>query len=279
MTYKTILVNAAPSPRAGHIAACAARLAIAQQSHLVGLASTGINPLSYQCNAAAPGVPMRQQDLDLLTAMADEALAGFTATVTRLGAPSSEVRRTDDDLGGALIGQARYCDLVVVGQTEPVQRATPAGVALPEELVLHGPRPVLVLPHSGEFAHVGARPLLAWDGGMAACRAFLAALPLLSAAPQCTLAVFNPTEVYDAHGPQPGADQARYLARHGVKLDVVVRQSSADLGEALLSLAADCGADLLVMGCYGHTRFRELLLGGVTRTILRDMTLPVLMTR
>lgn len=273
MSYKTILVNAAPSAHAGHIAACAARIAIAQQAHLVGLASTGINPLIYQCNAAAPGVTIRQRELDLLNANASEALAAFAATAHRLGIPSPEQRRTDDDLCGALIRQARYCDLVVLGQEEP------GSAVRPQELVLHGPRPVLVLPHRHEAATTGKRPLLAWDGGMSASRAFQAALPLLTAAPQCTLAVFNRNDVYDAHGPHAGADQAAYLARHGVKLDVLVRESAGDVGTALLSLAADIGADLLVMGCYGHARFRELLLGGVTRTVLRDMTLPVLMTR
>jgi nucleotide-binding universal stress UspA family protein len=93
-----------------------------------------------------------------------------------------------------------------------------------------------------------------------------------------TLAVFNPQQVYGAHGQQPGADLAAFLARHGVELDVVVRQAD-DVGEGLLSLAAEVDADLLVMGCYGHTRFRELLLGGATRSILNRMTLPVLMTR
>lgn len=278
MSYKTILVDASPSPRAAHIAGCAARIALAQQAHLVGLASTGIKPLIYQCNAAAPGVPMRQQDFDLLTACASEALAQFTATVERLGAPSSEQRRTDDELGGAMMRQARYCDLVVVGQHAPDQRTVPGGALRPEELVLHGPRPVLVLPQRGECPGIGERPLLAWDGGMPASRALLAALPLLTAAPLCTLAVFNPDLVYDAHGPQAGADQASYLARHGVKLDIVVRETSGDVGAALLSLAAERAADLLVMGCYGHARFRELLLGGVTRSVLRDMTLPVLMT-
>lgn len=113
---------------------------------------------------------------------------------------------------------------------------------------------------------------------MAASRAIAAALPLLGRAALVTLAVFNPRASYGAHGEPPGADLAGYLARHGVKLDVVVREAD-DAGEALLSLAAERAADLLVMGCYGHARWRELLLGGVTRLILHRMTLPVLMTR
>jgi nucleotide-binding universal stress UspA family protein len=269
MSYKTILVNAESSPRAQHIAGCAARIAAAEQAHVVGLASTGINQLIYQCNAVAPGVPLLPPDLTVLTDAARQALARFTATVTQLGAPSCEERLTNDSLPDSLALQSRYCDLVVISQAD----------LLPQQLILHCPRPVLVVPREGRFDRIGARPLLAWDGGMAASRAIQAALPLLRRATLATLAVFNPTLVYAAHGEQPGADLARYLARHGVQLDVVVRETADDIGDALLSLAAETGADLLVMGCYGHTRFHELLLGGATRSILKHMTLPVLMTR
>jgi nucleotide-binding universal stress UspA family protein len=275
MSYKTILANAEPARRAPHIAAAAARLAAAEQAHLVGLASTGINPLMYQCNAAAPGVAPRQQDLDALTAVARQALAAFSATAKALDAPSCEERLTHDALTDSLIRHARYCDLLVVGQADP---GPPPAPTMPHPLILHSPRPALVIPHAGEFERIGARPLLAWDGGMAASRAILAALPLLRRATLSTVAVFNPTEAYDAHGALPGADLAAYLARHGVKLEVVVRDTDGDVGEALLSLAADIDADLLVMGCYGHTRLRELLLGGATRSVLDSMTLPVLMT-
>ncbi|MYM76298.1 universal stress protein, partial [Duganella sp. FT134W] len=105
------------------------------------------------------------------------------------------------------------------------------------------------------------------------------ALPLLRASARVTLAVYQRRRHNGAHGVQPGADIALYLARHGVKVEV--QQNTAgpneDVGNALLSLAADSGADLLVMGAYGHQRWRELVLGGVTRRVLQSMTLPVLM--
>jgi nucleotide-binding universal stress UspA family protein len=278
MAYKTILVNAEAARRAPYIAACAARVALAEQAHLVGLASTGINPLMYQCNAVAPGVVLRQEELDSLTASARQALAAFTATASGLGVLSSEERLTNDALPDSLIRQSRYSDLVVLGQTDPGEAAPLPGETLPQQVILHCPRPVLVVPHAGDIERIGERPLLAWDGGMAASRALLAALPLLRRATLSTLAIFNPVQVYDAHGQLAGADMATCLARHGVKLDVVARDTDGDVGEALLTLAADIGADLLVMGCYGHTRLREMLLGGATRSVLRSMTLPVLMT-
>ncbi|WP_167761492.1 universal stress protein, partial [Duganella callida] len=199
------------------------------------------------------------------------ALAGFAATVGRLGVDACEQRLTDDSLIGSLTLQSRYCDLAVVPQ------AAPGGSFVPQQLILHSPRPVVVVPGHGEFTHVAERPLLAWDGGMAASRAIEAALPLLRRARLVTLAVFNPDSVYAAHGPEPGADLARFLARHNVQLEVVVRDTDGDVGDGLLALAGETGADLLVMGCYGHTRVRELLVGGTSRTVLKQMTLPVLM--
>jgi nucleotide-binding universal stress UspA family protein len=119
--------------------------------------------------------------------------------------------------------------------------------------------------------------LLAWDGSLEAARAISAALPLLQQVPRVTLAVYNGEEKYGAHGAVPGADMATYLARHGLKVDLVERHEPGAVGEALLSLAADLQAGLLVMGCYGHSRLREIVLGGATRDVLRGMTLPVLM--
>jgi len=90
--------------------------------------------------------------------------------------------------------------------------------------------------------------------------------------------VFNASAQDEAHGEVPGSDLALYLARHGVSVNVINRRTDIDIGNALLSLCADQGSDLLVMGGYGHTRFREILLGGATQTVLESMTLPVLMS-
>jgi nucleotide-binding universal stress UspA family protein len=105
------------------------------------------------------------------------------------------------------------------------------------------------------------------------------AMPLLTAAETVTVLTIEPREEPRAHDELSGADISLHLARHGVKAGIE-RTVSADLpvGEALLSRVADLCADLLVMGAYGHSRVRELLLGGATRSLLRSMTLPVLMS-
>ena len=106
-----------------------------------------------------------------------------------------------------------------------------------------------------------------------------AAIPFLKQAELTQVVVFDSKSRRAAHGEQPGADIALFLSRHGIKVEVSqqTKPDDIDIGNALLSYAADFGADLLVMGCYGHSRFREVLLGGVTKTILQSMTVPVLM--
>jgi nucleotide-binding universal stress UspA family protein len=103
------------------------------------------------------------------------------------------------------------------------------------------------------------------------------AIPLMQRAVNVNVALFNAVAGTAEHGEQPGADIALYLARHGVKVDVQQQHTDTDIGNALLSLAADNNNDLVVMGGYGHTRLREVLLGGVTLTVLKTMTVPVLM--
>jgi len=121
--------------------------------------------------------------------------------------------------------------------------------------------------------------MVAWDGGREAARAVSDALPFLRRAQSVEVAVFDPERAAQRHGEQPGADIGLALARHGVKVQVA-RQSGAgfDVGAQILSRAADTSADLIVMGGYGHARVRELVLGGVTRTLLEAMTVPVLMS-
>jgi nucleotide-binding universal stress UspA family protein len=119
--------------------------------------------------------------------------------------------------------------------------------------------------------------LVAWDGSQEASRALDGALPFLRQAAEVKVVVFNAEDQVNMHGEQPGADIALYLARHGVKVDVLQETTEQDIGNALLSLAADTVADMLVMGCYAHSRFRELMLGGASSTVLTSMTLPVLM--
>ena len=136
-----------------------------------------------------------------------------------------------------------------------------------------------MIPNVGHFPRVGSRVLVAWNDRREASRATFDALPFLQAARDVRMLWVNPEAEMDDKGDVPCADIAASLARHGVKCTTAQSRGS-DLGVAdeLLNRAADYGSDLLVMGAYGHRRFREFVFGSATRCILQHMTVPVLMS-
>ena len=138
-------------------------------------------------------------------------------------------------------------------------------------------RPALVVPYIGAGKTIGARPMVAWDGGREAARAVNDAMPMLERAKSVVVLTVNPKK--RDHGQEPGADIALHLARHGIKVEaqhLEVRDMS--VADTILSRMADQGIDLLVMGAYGHSRIREWVMGGTTRQIFANMTVPVLMS-
>ena len=278
MSYKTILVHVDQSKHAPARIRIAAQLALAENAHLIGAALTGLSRYIYQSSVIGFDAPIAAMDVDFLYERANEALAQFDASAAKMGVSSYEKRLINDEPDGGLALQARYCDLVVVSQTDADEPSPSLIADLPEYVMLNCARPVLIIPHSGQFERVGQRPLLAWDGSSEATRAITGAIPMLRRAENVSLALFNPYRQDGLHGEQPGADIALYLARHGIKVDVLQQPTEIDVGNALLSLAADSRSDLIVMGGYGHTRFREVLLGGVTTTVLKSMTVPILMS-
>jgi len=170
---------------------------------------------------------------------------------------------------------ARYADLTIMGQSDPDATSPSRPSDLPVHVVLDSGRPVLILPYIGDYPHVGEQVLVAWNGSRESARAVHDAMPLLQNAKLVTILCINPRD--EDH--IAGADIAVELARHGVTAEAMRTVSSdVSVGEILLSEAADLDADLLVMGAYGHSRFREFILGGVSQTLLNSMTLPVLMS-
>lgn len=274
MSYKTILVHVDHSPHCEARVRAAAAIALEQQAHLTGAAMSGMARVVYEDSSADLGTALIVAQLATLRERAETALARFEEIAAGMGVASFERRMVNDEPEAGLALQARYADLVVVSQPDPQDACSRLNPGLPAYVMLTSGRPVLVVPHSGSFARIGSHVLLAWDAGPEASRAVAAAMPLLRRAASVGVAIFNPGP---AHGEQPGADIALYLARHGVKVEVAVNQTGIEVGEALLSMAADRQADLVVMGGYGHTRLRELVMGGVTKTMLRSMTAPVLM--
>lgn len=279
MGYKTILVHADESRHTLGRIRLAAHLAIQEDAHLIGAAATALPGMFYLPGVVSESGVTVTAYLDYMRERAGATLVQFETIAQKAGVASFEKRIVNDEAGTGLCLQARYSDLVVVGQSDPDESQPALRSGFPEFVVMNCGRPVLIVPYAGEFTHVGKRILVAWDGSMEATRAVTAAIPFLCRAELVQVVVFDSKARPNAHGEQPGADIALYLSRHGIRVEVS-QQSTADdidIGNALLSYATDFDADLIVMGGYGHSRFREVLLGGVTKTVLQSMTVPVLM--
>ena len=275
MSYKTILVHCdagkSVSPRLGVAVDLAQRFG----ARLVGLHVRRPFETPVFADGSFPMDDFVKAHEDGVKADEAEASAAFAKAIKGREL-ATEWRLADGYADAEFPVQARYADLVVVGQADPEPTATPSD--LPETVALATGRPVLVVPH------IGAKPpgktvLLCWNASREAARAAADALPFLKAAQKVVVLVVNPKASAAGHGAEPGADAAAWLTRHGVKVTVQRDVApDADAGAVILSRAADQGADLIVMGIYGHSRLREMVLGGASRTLLGSMTVPVLMS-
>ena len=275
MSYKTILVHIDLGKRCSARVDVAIRLAQQHDAHLVALHA--IAPFEYSGYAMAEVGPAI---FDGQKAAAANALARteseFNKQVSAAGLRNVEWRSAVDDLVDVMTLHARYADLLVIGQTDASDNGQ-VPTDFPERLVLAAGRPVLILPNVGDFATIGKRILVAWNPSREAARAVTDAIPLLQRAENVHVMAVNPKA--GEHGTVAGADIGLYLARHGVRVEVKTDHGAEiDVGNELLSRAADLDADLIVMGGYGHSRLTEWVLGGATRTILQSMTAPVMMS-
>jgi nucleotide-binding universal stress UspA family protein len=194
--------------------------------------------------------------------------------------PGERPRRWIDGSGTDAVAlfreQALYADLLVLGQPDLAQAGVGAPAGFAASVLIHTGKPALVVPLAMSPARaVGRQVLIGWNGSPESAHAVAAALPWLHAAKH--VHVLDATEASRESG-TGGLDILQHLAWHGVEPELHAGgHDGADAGRDLLSLAAEVGADLLVMGCYGHSRTREIMLGGASQTVLREMTLPVLM--
>lgn len=264
--------------------AAAVALAAAHGAHLIGLSIIEPLDLSGYFSPAVSGYiavdamqALEERHREAATAAAKRGEAAFRDACGRAGI-SYEWRLLEGEAGDVATLNARYADLVIAGQVDPENPPAGGFAQLPEQLALASGRPVLFVPYAGRFDSIGKRVLVAWNRMRESTRAVNDAMPLLARAEKVTVLSINPQRGEDA-GELPSADIALHLARHGVKAEASYTVADdIDVGSVLLSRAADLGADLIVMGCYGHSRTRELILGGATREVLRHMTVPVLMS-
>ncbi len=276
--FKSLLVPVDQRERSRRSLEVAADLARAFDAHLTGLY---VRPRMYIPSAARiePGVELvMEYQRKAVDELAASARAHFDRAVGRASA-RTEWRVDEGDTAEVAITHARYADLVVTNQTDPEDESSAGPSHFAESIIMAVGRPVLIVPFVGHFDTVGQTVLVCWNASREAARAVSDALPLLQRAKTVRVLAIDPTASAEGHGEVPSADISLFLARHGVNA-VASRTPSAglDAGDVILSHAADHGIDLIVMGAYGHSRLREVVMGGATRTVLRQMTVPVLMS-
>jgi nucleotide-binding universal stress UspA family protein len=283
MGFRDILVHLDTTPRSATRLALAADLATRHSAHLIGLSIADIPSVDLFRGSTMPLLPASPEEVvDRMRAEAAAALvpveAMFRERLQRDGL-SGEWRSTEGNRAAVLAMHCRYVDLTVVGQPNQYEAHDSRDDAMLEAALLSSGRPILVIPFAGEFPTLGRRILVGWNASREAARALHDAMPFLTHAEVVTVLAINPRHGIGEHGDVPAADIATHLARHGVKAEAA-HTVAKDIGEgeALLSYAADIGADLIVTGAYGHSRMREMVFGGVTRTLLAEMTAPVLMS-
>ncbi len=279
MAYRTILVHFTGSKRSDALLQAASVVAKKNKSHVIGLYV--VPPVEVYMAFEVPiGAEIIDAQKDALRADAKPIEEEFEKTMAAEGI-SAEWRTVDSwgvTVADVVQSHGRCCDLIIAGQ-DSFDKDTPGMQKVAEDAMFGSGRPVLFVPAVGTYETIGDYPTVAWDGGREAARAASDALPFLKSAKKVNILSINPegTELRGAN--LPGTELATMLSRHGVVCEVnqsITKDLSVD--DEILSRAADYGSDMLVMGGFGHSRLREFVLGGATRGVLKQMTVPVLMS-
>ena len=273
---KDIAVGIGLAEDATYAADYAISVAAAFDAHLTGIAVANEPSDAESATFYLPAAELIASEQRESKQAAKQALDRFAASAARNGVNADMVAL----LGGSAAAAkqfglvARRFDLAIVGQGEPNDGAIEEQIA--HSALFDSARPVIVVPYIQHAPLALDRVLVCWDGSRPAVRAIAEAMPFLERAKSVDVVTVanEPGKQDDIAGP----DMGRHLARHGLKprVERIVRDG-IDVKDALLSYAADIGADFIVMGAYGHSRVREFVLGGVTRSFLESMTMPTLM--
>lgn len=277
MSYRTITTILTDADIGAAAFEAAATLARAQEAHLdalcLGLDRTqpgfyyaGVNAMVVQDNLSQAHI-----EAEALDAFAREKLAGESFNWASVAVSAQMVA-----LGGVIAHRTRFSDLVVLPRPYGPDRGHDLE-AVVEAALFDGAVPVMIQPDGKEFDPEIKTVCIAWNESNQSLRAVRAAMPFLKAAETVNIAVIDPPQ----HGPErsdPGGQLSQMLSRYGVRPEVsVLSKSMPRVSDVLNRHVSDIGADMCVMGAYGHSRFRESILGGATRHMLEQAEVPVLM--
>jgi len=274
MAFKNLLVHVNSEAVSAPAIDAALTLAEAHDAHLVGLGIRAPADIPTYAEVRLP-----ESVIEILTEREETRLANartlFESRAKHAGREGRAEWREAEGLPTSTFGlHARYADIGIVSQNRSGE-SDRRFIDLAEEVLVSAGRPILVVPVAGAGKTMGEKVIVAWNGSREAARALGDAMPVLEKAKSVEVFIAGDENLGDL----PGADIAAHLAHHHIHVDVHrLAASEVSVGDALLNRAADSGADLVVMGGYGRSRFSEFILGGVTRYILQHMTVPVLMS-
>ncbi|MFA6153622.1 universal stress protein [Mesorhizobium sp.] len=277
MRFKTIVAILQNEQDAERVLDCAIPLATRFQSHLIGIHAEAL-PVPYTSATGFPDTEFLQVSADMSRERADKLEATFLRHIENSGL-SFEWRSLESFSGDSAltgISSVRTADLIIAAQRE--SGGDPSADV--DTLVYDAGRPVLVVPHSGPLVTSFKHVLLAWNGSKEAARAAFDALPFIIEAEKTDILVIDPPETLDDSPEAAGAEIASALARHGATVSVsVLKSEGISVDDVIQTRIAETGADLLVLGAYSHSWLRQLLFGGVTRTVLRTVPVAAFLSR
>ena len=278
MSYKTIVAYLAQPESVADVLNTALPIAEACGAHLTGTHVFAGVPLVGTIAAQVPP-EIIDQYAGMMREDAQAIKKAFAKAVQGCGVQTEwrdqEETHIHVDLLGAILEQTRCADLLIVAQADAEQRVG----ELVTDIVMDSGRPVLIMPKDGKFGDLSGKVVVGWDGSREAARAVFDALPLLKRSTSVDLVTVGKSGDAKDAVRSGGGEMASILSRHGVNAEVVmVERFDVSAGDALLKYVAEQHGDLLVMGCYGHSRLRERLFGGATQHVMKNMIEPVLMS-
>ncbi|CAG9166568.1 universal stress protein [Cupriavidus respiraculi] len=278
MDFSTILVDLESDRGYAARVDVAADIARRFAGHVVGLTTLGVSlePFRGAGDEAGKYAELARRKMEARRAAAQQAFD------TAMAAAGQAIGYThlvmEEESGWALAHEARAADIVVLGQPDGDQGMPALMAESAEYVLLEAGRPILLVPHDVHRLALGS-VAMAWDGSREAARAMADAMPLLRQAEQVTImTVHKRGAAYDEIAEDALPAVQRYLERHGVIAGVRLEETAGEIAPALLDAAHAVHADLLVCGGYGHSRVRQLVMGGTTRTLMRSAPILLLMS-
>ncbi len=279
MSYRTILVQLETRETSKDLLSISTALAQQHNAHLIGIYVTPA-PQFYVSSDLPTPVELIERHDNYHRQLRDNLGKDFEHTTANSNFVSEwrEINSIAPSVAQAVTDVARTVDLVVMSQ-KGNESLSHSPAIFPEDVILSCARPVIVVPANKTLAQSFSNIFIAWDGRQQAVRALFDSLPLLREADNVRVHSINAKGGGDCRILTTPGELANTLSRHGVNVTLSESETTAgDVGNEILQYANDSGSDLLVMGAYGHARIREYVFGGVTRKILYEMPIPVLMS-